>query len=136
MAAVCLLGAAAANGQTKGAPPQLSPQRAILDQYCVGCHNQKLKTAGLMLDKMDLAQDHGEDYGFAASSVKMTPLNWAEGVPIGMSSAIFHNETVALLTRLMTERGIPVVSNVFRGKRSEDYVFGKGIGDATLAPAK
>jgi cytochrome c551/c552 len=62
MGAVCLLGAAAANGQTKGAPPQLSPQRAILDQYCVGCHNQKLKTAGLMLDKMDLAQvgDHAE----------------------------------------------------------------------------
>src|SRR5206468_3089682 len=25
------------------------------DQYCVGCHNEKLKTAGLMLDKMDLA---------------------------------------------------------------------------------
>ncbi len=28
-------------------------QRAFLDQYCIGCHNQKLKTAGLMLDSMD-----------------------------------------------------------------------------------
>src|SRR5580658_3868639 len=28
--------------------------RAMLDQYCVECHNQDLKTAGLMLDKMDL----------------------------------------------------------------------------------
>jgi len=31
-----------------------SPQRALLDQYCVGCHNEKLKTAGIMLDKADV----------------------------------------------------------------------------------
>ena len=39
------------------APAQntLPAQRAVLDQYCVTCHNQKLKTAGLQLDKMDLA---------------------------------------------------------------------------------
>ena len=29
-------------------------QRALLDQYCVTCHNQQAKTAGLMLDKADL----------------------------------------------------------------------------------
>ena len=29
-------------------------QRALLNQYCVTCHNQKAKTAGLMLDKMDV----------------------------------------------------------------------------------
>ena len=33
----------------------LSPQRALINQYCVSCHNQKLKTAGLMLDALDLA---------------------------------------------------------------------------------
>jgi Protein of unknown function (DUF1592)/Protein of unknown function (DUF1588)/Protein of unknown function (DUF1587)/Protein of unknown function (DUF1585)/Protein of unknown function (DUF1595)/Planctomycete cytochrome C len=27
--------------------------RAVLDQYCVTCHNERLKTAGLMLDKAD-----------------------------------------------------------------------------------
>jgi cytochrome c551/c552 len=43
--------AAIANAQTAA----LSAQRAVLDQYCVACHNQKLKTAGLQLDKMDLA---------------------------------------------------------------------------------
>jgi cytochrome c5 len=32
------------------------PSRALLDQYCVTCHNQKLKTAGLMLDKADVRQ--------------------------------------------------------------------------------
>jgi hypothetical protein len=37
------------------ASPQTSV-RATLDQYCVVCHNQRLKTAGLELDKADLAQ--------------------------------------------------------------------------------
>jgi cytochrome c5 len=32
----------------------ISAQRALLDQYCVTCHNQQIKTAGLMLDKADL----------------------------------------------------------------------------------
>jgi Protein of unknown function (DUF1592)/Protein of unknown function (DUF1588)/Protein of unknown function (DUF1585)/Protein of unknown function (DUF1587)/Protein of unknown function (DUF1595)/Cytochrome C oxidase, cbb3-type, subunit III len=41
------------------ASPQTSvssstPYRALLDQYCVTCHNERAKTAGLMLDKMDL----------------------------------------------------------------------------------
>jgi hypothetical protein len=35
-------------------PQQPSPQRALLNQYCVTCHNDKAKTAGLMLDKLDL----------------------------------------------------------------------------------
>jgi cytochrome c5 len=33
-----------------------SPPREVFDKYCVTCHNQRLKTAGLMLDKMDLAK--------------------------------------------------------------------------------
>jgi hypothetical protein len=33
-----------------------SPQRALLDQFCVTCHNDRLKTAGITLDKMDV--DH------------------------------------------------------------------------------
>jgi mono/diheme cytochrome c family protein len=33
-------------------------ERALIDQYCVPCHNQRLKTAGLMLDQLDLAQMH------------------------------------------------------------------------------
>jgi mono/diheme cytochrome c family protein len=36
-------------------PPSQPSQRALLDQYCVGCHNQRLKTADLMLDKADPA---------------------------------------------------------------------------------
>src|SRR5713226_5026072 len=31
-------------------------RRAVFNQYCVTCHNEKLKTAGLMLDGMDVAK--------------------------------------------------------------------------------
>jgi hypothetical protein len=39
-------------------------ERALLDKYCVTCHNQKLQTAGLMLDKLDPASmhDHAETW--------------------------------------------------------------------------
>ncbi len=42
-----------ARGQNTAAS-DLSP-RLLLDQYCVGCHNQRLLTAGLALDAMDPA---------------------------------------------------------------------------------
>src|SRR5437667_10387410 len=34
--------------------------RAILNQYCVTCHNQRAKTAGLALDTMDVSAIGGE----------------------------------------------------------------------------
>jgi mono/diheme cytochrome c family protein len=37
------------------ADPAPSQYRAVLNKYCVTCHNEKLKTAGLMLDKADMA---------------------------------------------------------------------------------
>src|ERR1019366_9505709 len=45
------------------APPQDSkqalaaadPNRALVNRYCVGCHNQRLKTAKLELDVLDLS---------------------------------------------------------------------------------
>jgi hypothetical protein len=40
---------------TLQASPQQQSPRAFLDQYCVVCHNQRLKTGGLTLDSMDVA---------------------------------------------------------------------------------
>jgi cytochrome c5 len=40
--------------QPRVAAASAAPYRALLDQYCVTCHNERAKTAGLMLDKMDL----------------------------------------------------------------------------------
>src|SRR5437867_13251295 len=39
-------------------PPSASPQRAVLDKFCVTCHNARLRTAGLQLDTADV--DHPE----------------------------------------------------------------------------
>ena len=39
-------------------PPRPSP-RQVLDRYCVTCHNQKLKTAGMLLDEADVANPGG-----------------------------------------------------------------------------
>jgi len=38
------------------APPAATQQRALLDQYCVTCHNQRTKAGGLALDVMDLSR--------------------------------------------------------------------------------
>src|SRR6266576_3116765 len=51
-ASLALIAAAVAPiGAQTPAPP---PKPALLTQYCVTCHNQRLKTAGLMIDAMDL----------------------------------------------------------------------------------
>src|SRR5262245_49210431 len=38
----------------RAAQPTAAPVRAALDQYCVTCHNARLKTAGLLLDQLDV----------------------------------------------------------------------------------
>ena len=41
-------------GSGSPASQALSPQRVLLNRYCVTCHNERLKTAGLMLDRADV----------------------------------------------------------------------------------
>ena len=50
VAIVCALQAAAI-----AAPPTPAAERALLDQYCVVCHNDKTKTANLSLERADLS---------------------------------------------------------------------------------
>jgi len=53
--------AAVLGGVVAAGPPQssnaaaTSTPRPVLDKYCVTCHNQRLKTAGLTLDTIDAA---------------------------------------------------------------------------------
>jgi len=43
-------------GRTPGPDASTAPQyRALLNQYCVTCHNEQLRTAGLVLGKLDVA---------------------------------------------------------------------------------
>src|SRR5437764_125270 len=41
-------------------PANMVAARAVIDKYCVGCHNARLKTGGLALDEVDLTHlaDH------------------------------------------------------------------------------
>ena len=45
--------AAASAQSASSARSSASEVRALLDRYCVTCHNQRLKTAGLELDRLD-----------------------------------------------------------------------------------
>ncbi len=63
MLVVAAMAQAAALAQGQGGAP-LPAQRAVIEQYCVVCHNQKMKTAGLLLDKLVVAPvgDHAEQW--------------------------------------------------------------------------
>jgi cytochrome c5 len=56
----CIIVTSAASARVHAAPQQPSsissaiPPRPIVEKYCVSCHNQRLKTAGLMLDTADM----------------------------------------------------------------------------------
>ncbi len=60
VAVLCLMVPAGAAPQTSSTDPSAGATeanpRAVLDQYCVACHNQTAKTAGLALDSLDLAR--------------------------------------------------------------------------------
>jgi cytochrome c5 len=52
----------AATTSSSSPDPGAATQRAVLNKYCVGCHNAKLKTANLLLDELDIAHlgNHAE----------------------------------------------------------------------------
>ena len=67
------------------------------------------------LGEIQLLVDHGADlmardkpgstrYGDATEG--LLPLDWAEGVTVGVQSAIYHEDAVNLITKLMKERGM------------------------------
>ena len=45
-----------AASQERTTPSAASSHRAVLDKYCVACHNQRIRTAGLALDAMDVGR--------------------------------------------------------------------------------
>ena len=91
-----------------------SDVNAVNDQGMTALHGAAHKAANqaivLLVDRgarLDV-RDKGKVGAFGNSNGGLTPLEWAQGVPIGASSGIYKADTVALITRLMTERGIPL----------------------------
>jgi hypothetical protein len=64
------------------APAAVSEQRTLVNRYCVTCHNEKLKTANLLLDKADL--DH-----------------------VGASAAVWEKVVRKLRANMMPPPGMP-----------------------------
>jgi len=56
----CAIVSVVVSAQSRSAPQH----KATIDQYCVTCHNQRLKTGGLALDTLDIAnlQPHAETW--------------------------------------------------------------------------
>ncbi|MEO5926202.1 MAG: DUF1592 domain-containing protein [Bryobacteraceae bacterium] len=54
---ILALTASSQTGATKGKAKSVapSPHKALVDRYCVGCHNARTKTAGLALDTLNLS---------------------------------------------------------------------------------
>ena len=59
-----------------GASPLLAAQepspKALLDKYCTGCHNQRLKTGGVVLENVDTTRlgDHAEVWEKVAEKIR------------------------------------------------------------------
>ena len=54
-AACALIAAPPQSTAPKQTPGTAASSKALVDRYCIGCHNQKLKTAKLELDVIDIA---------------------------------------------------------------------------------
>src|SRR5438105_8150045 len=94
-----LIGIVICAGLTLGQNSAPAP-RALIDQYCVTCHNQKTRAAGLMLDKMDPAHV-GQDAEAWEKVVRK--LRAGMMPPQGMprpNAGIYETLTVALETEL------------------------------------
>ena len=72
-------------------------------------HKASLPEIQLLVDRGgDLAaKDHGSK-AYGANTPGLLPLDWAQGVVVGVQSAIYHADAVDLITKLMKERGIPI----------------------------
>src|SRR5260370_36883195 len=63
----------AAAQQSPGGAAPATAQRALLDRYCVGCHNDKARTANLSLQNLDLATAGGHHRRWEKETPKLSP---------------------------------------------------------------
>jgi len=81
-----------------GGSATIAQQKALLDQYCVTCHNQRTKTAGLALDTLDLAKvpEHADVWEKAIMKLRghlMPPPNARQPAVAATQSLISWLET-------------------------------------------
>jgi mono/diheme cytochrome c family protein len=86
--------------QSQGGTPSaaMAQHKALIDQYCVTCHNQRTKTAGLALDSLDLNKlpDHAETWEKAIEKLRghmMPPPNARQPDRAAVDSLVTWLET-------------------------------------------
>src|SRR6204780_4890304 len=75
-----------------------NPQRALLDKYCVTCHNDRAKTGGLTLEKIDVADipAHAETWEKVIRKLQvgaMPPSGMPKPTPADVSALLSSLET-------------------------------------------
>jgi hypothetical protein len=116
--------------------PQLtgSTDRAFLNQYCVGCHNEKAKTADLMLDKMDIehAGENAETWEKVVRKLRtgMMPPSGARR-PDRATSDAFTSSLETALDRAAAAKPNPGTTALHRLNRTE---YANAIRDLLALP--
>ncbi len=82
----------------KAAPAGAAAQKAVVDRYCVGCHNDKVKTAKLTLQNFDFAHiaDHAETGELVIRKLRaglMPPNGMPRPEPAALDSLVTWMET-------------------------------------------
>jgi uncharacterized protein len=95
---------------------------AANDQGLTALHGAAHKAA---LEEIQLLVDRGGDLSkadkgskaYGADTPGLLPIHWAEGVVVGVQSAIYHDDAVQLINKLMKERGIvaPTIKRTLGG---------------------
>jgi uncharacterized protein len=72
-------------------------------------HKAAVEEIQLLVDRgADLAAKDKGSKAYGADTPGLLPLDWAQGVVVGVQSAIYHADAVDLITKLMKEKGLPI----------------------------
>src|SRR5215813_11727039 len=121
----------------------IAPHKATIDQYCVTCHNQRTRTAGLALDTLDLGKlpDHADIWEKAIMKLRgnlMPPPNAKQPDAAAKQSLVTWLETT--LDQAAAAKPNPGSVSLHRLNRSEYSASIKELLDidvdaTTLLPA-
>jgi len=118
-----LLAAGPQTAVQKSVPqPDAAESRALLDQYCATCHNQRTKAGGLTLDTLDAGRvaDHAETWEKVVRKVRigmMPPQGMPRPDEAGQRRLVSYLESA--LDRAAAGHPQPGRSNVHRLNRAE-----------------
>src|SRR5215470_15981112 len=99
-----------------------SPQQALLNQYCLTCHNDRAKTGGLTLENMDVDHPatHSEVWEKAVRKLRAGLMPPA-GAPRPERAALenFRHSLETSIDRAATEKRNPGATALHRMNRAE-----------------